>query len=415
MSRTLKALITAAAALGLWAGAAEAQEPLPTPKVTPIQVTGPPAQRLNLIVMGDGYQKDQQSLFREDLDRNLSVLWSTEPFRSYRNYINVYSVELASVDYGVRCDPDGRKRACRRHDPRHRASAKGRSTPRTPRCACSTTTRPAAAAPLRSRAASIYGGAPPGCEAAAPYYPAGREPLRDRRPGAGPHPRQLRRCRCSASRARRRTCRRSPSSTRSPTAASAASHATTSGGSPQGPLISLHELGHSLGTLADEYPYFERDVVRPCFTGSRAERELRFHHTLITSAAQMITAQAKWFRWLGEECHVRRQDRPLGGRRTTTRAAIRRPCAALDDALARLRLRPDRPRAHGRPHQRPAQLRPDERAEHARRERSRRIRSCGSRPATRASTRSRSRGGSAARPARSSPPPRTAGTSTWRA
>ena len=44
--------------------------------------------------------------------------------------------------------------------------------------------------------------------------------------------------------------------------------ATTSGGSPQGPLISLHELGHSLGTLADEYPYFERDVVRPCYTGT---------------------------------------------------------------------------------------------------------------------------------------------------
>ncbi len=31
--------------------------------------------------------------------------------------------------------------------------------------------------------------------------------------------------------------------------------ATTSGGSPQGPLISLHELGHSLGAMADEYPY----------------------------------------------------------------------------------------------------------------------------------------------------------------
>ena len=36
--------------------------------------------------------------------------------------------------------------------------------------------------------------------------------------------------------------------------------ATTSGGSPQGPLISLHELGHSLGQLADEYPYSSRDV-----------------------------------------------------------------------------------------------------------------------------------------------------------
>ena len=34
----------------------------------------------------------------------------------------------------------------------------------------------------------------------------------------------------------------------------------------RGPLISTHELGHSLGTLSDEYPYSLRDVVRPCYT-----------------------------------------------------------------------------------------------------------------------------------------------------
>ena len=37
-------------------------------------------------------------------------MWATEPFRTYRNYINVYAVEIASIDYGVRCDPDGRVR-----------------------------------------------------------------------------------------------------------------------------------------------------------------------------------------------------------------------------------------------------------------------------------------------------------------
>jgi hypothetical protein len=92
-------------------GAAGAQERLPDPKVHPLQVPGPPSQRLNLIIMGDGYQKDQQSLFFTDVDRNLSVMWATEPFRSYRNWINVYALELASIDYGVRCDPDGRVRA----------------------------------------------------------------------------------------------------------------------------------------------------------------------------------------------------------------------------------------------------------------------------------------------------------------
>ena len=97
--------------------------------------------------------------------------------------------------------------------------------------------------------------------------------------------------------------------------------ATTSGGSPQGPLISLHELGHSLGTLADEYPYFERDVVRPCFTGTaEPSGNSGFHHTLITSAAQMITAQAS-----GSAGSVRSPSpaaRSASGRAgTTTRAA----------------------------------------------------------------------------------------------
>ena len=67
MSRTLRALLTAALLFGLLASAANAQDPpaqLPDPKVVPIQVTGPPAQRLNFIIMGDGYQKDQQEIFR---------------------------------------------------------------------------------------------------------------------------------------------------------------------------------------------------------------------------------------------------------------------------------------------------------------------------------------------------------------
>ena len=74
--------------------------------------------------------------------------------------------------------------------------------------------------------------------------------------------------------------------------------ATTSGGSPQGPLISTHELGHSLGQMADEYPYSSRDVIRPCYTGGEPGS---FHHTIRTSVQDMIDTQFKWWRWMGEE------------------------------------------------------------------------------------------------------------------
>ena len=77
------------------------------------------------------------------------------------------------------------------------------------------------------------------------------------------------------------------------------SQATTSGGSPQGPLISLHEVGHSLGTLADEYPYSSRDVIRPCYTGGEPS-ELP-PHDRCPARRQMLTGQTKWWRWLGEE------------------------------------------------------------------------------------------------------------------
>src|SRR3954454_508031 len=177
MSRGIKSWATAALLLGLLAAlpaTARAQGPapplpLPLPKVTPIQVTGPPAQRLNLIILGDGYQWDQQSIFRADVDRNLSVMWATEPFRTYRNYINVYAVEIASIDYGVRCDPDGRVRSADgtiRDTGVREGPIDGKNT------ALRLLFGGGCTDPLAR--GTNYTGAPPGCDpvALAKYYPA---------------------------------------------------------------------------------------------------------------------------------------------------------------------------------------------------------------------------------------------------
>ncbi len=265
--------------------------PLPDPKVHPIQVTGPPAERLNLIILGDGYQWDQQKVFLEDVDRNLAVMWATEPFRTYRNYMNVYAVEIASIDYGVRCDPDGRVRhpdgtirdTGEREGP---IDAKNTALRMIYQAGCSD--------PL-SRG-TVYGGAPVNCANFAAYYPPGVNPCET---GSQAHNRIIDTY-VAPVLGIPRTSQNVQTLAIFNTftyGGIGGTNATTSGGSPQGPLISLHEIGHSLGTLADEYPYSSRDVVRACYTGGEPSS---FHHT-IRSAEQLVQDQAKWWRWVGEE------------------------------------------------------------------------------------------------------------------
>jgi len=295
MSRCVGAAVAAVLMLCAFATTAFAQDPpaqLPDPKVVPIQVTGPPAQRLNIIVMGDGYQKDQQSLFRKDLDRNLSVMWATEPFRSYRNYINIYAVELASIDYGVRCDPDGRKRS---PDGTIRDTGEREGPIATKNTALRMEFQNGCADPL-ARGTVYAQTAPANCAAAAPYYPAGVNPCEN---GNAAHNRIMDTY-VAPVLGIPRTSQNIQTLAIFNTftyGGIGGGQATTSGGSPQGPLISLHEIGHSLGTLLDEYPYSSRDVVRSCYTGNEVSS---FHHS-IYSAAELLSRQSKWWRWIGEE------------------------------------------------------------------------------------------------------------------
>src|SRR5687768_15058823 len=74
--------------------------------VVPIQVTGDPSRRFNLVILGDGYTEADQPKFRSNVDKHLTTLWTIEPFKSYRSYFNVYAVEIISAESGVDCDPN---------------------------------------------------------------------------------------------------------------------------------------------------------------------------------------------------------------------------------------------------------------------------------------------------------------------
>src|SRR4051794_5535183 len=73
--------------------------------VVPLQVTGPPANRFNLVIAGDGYTEAEQDKFMQQVDKPLNIMWSIEPYKSYRNYINVYAIKIISGQSGIDCDP----------------------------------------------------------------------------------------------------------------------------------------------------------------------------------------------------------------------------------------------------------------------------------------------------------------------
>ena len=72
--------------------------------------------------------------------------------------------------------------------------------------------------------------------------------------------------------------------------------ATTTGGNALSPLITPHELGHSLGGLMDEYTYSARGRPGGTYTGG----EPNAIHTTVLTETEMRDRQRKWWRWLGE-------------------------------------------------------------------------------------------------------------------
>ncbi|NEB81377.1 hypothetical protein G3I40_40135, partial [Streptomyces sp. SID14478] len=83
---------------------APAQSPGST-SVTPLQRTGPSEGRLDLVVIGDGYTSGQQADFRADAQAKLDAIFAIEPYKSYQGLFNFWLVDAVSNDAGVSGDP----------------------------------------------------------------------------------------------------------------------------------------------------------------------------------------------------------------------------------------------------------------------------------------------------------------------
>lgn len=214
--------------------------------VVPVQTSGPADRRFNLVVLGDGYTAGQLPEFRADLEKHLNVLWSQEPFASYRSYINVWAVETPSTDSGVDCDPS--LTSPRRDTPLDMGFWGG--------CNAASVQR---LLTVDSRKAAALADMVPGTKSANRQIVAlGNS---DTYGGAG------------------------------------GAYATASGGNALSALITPHEIGHSLGKLQDEYDYYGRGEPGGTYTGDEPASR---HHTLLTED-QMRSERKKWWRWLDEE------------------------------------------------------------------------------------------------------------------
>ncbi|MFJ5774879.1 M64 family metallopeptidase [Streptomyces sp. NPDC093094] len=210
------------------------------PQVRPARRTGPTASRLDLVVMGDGYTADRQADFAADAREKLEEIFSIEPYRSYRPLFNVWLVEAVSPVSGVTGDPTPDV---------IRETALGSSffCEDIERLLCVDTDAVTAYA-NRAPAADIvfviadsakYGGA--GYSFETP-----------------------------------------------PEGASYRGIATMSSDNERSWLIGAHELGHSIGNLADEYQYAGYGAYPDPETGS------------VNLSVRPGLGTTKWHRWLGE-------------------------------------------------------------------------------------------------------------------
>ncbi|MFC0509032.1 M64 family metallopeptidase [Micromonospora costi] len=237
--------VAAMVAAGLVAGQPAVAADVGSATVVPIQVTGDPAERFNLVVLGDGYTEADLPTFRSHVDKHLNTLWTIEPFKSYRSYFNVYAVEIVSAESGVDCDP-------------------GLSDPR------------------RDTVLDMgfWGGCNPASVQRLLSVNGSRaNTYANLATGTNPGNRQL------IALANSNTY-----------GGAGGTNATASGGNALSALIGPHEIGHSLGGLQDEYDYYARGEAGDTYEGPEPSS---VHHTLLTEQ-QMRDTRSKWWRWLGE-------------------------------------------------------------------------------------------------------------------
>ncbi|TGA92962.1 hypothetical protein E4099_27025 [Streptomyces palmae] len=210
--------------------------------VTSVVDNGPTAEKLDVVFIGDGYTADQQEDFHSDVRAKWAEMSAVQPYASYTDLFNVWSVDAVSRQSGVSGDPgkdvvkdtalksyfwcDGLERLLCVDEKKVESYAMK---------------APAADLVVVLSNSTKYGGAGYNDVTSKPGYDG---------------------------------------------------IATASSDHPDSDQIAVHETGHSLGKLADEYFYPDYGT----YTGAEPTAA---NATKLT-AEQMKAQSKKWYRWLGQ-------------------------------------------------------------------------------------------------------------------
>ncbi|MFF0474944.1 M64 family metallopeptidase [Streptomyces sp. NPDC004284] len=213
----------------------------PAAAVTPVQETGPVSGRLDLVIMGDGCTAAQQADSRTDAQAAIDSVFAIEPYADYRGLFDIWLVDTASAESGVPGAPTAGV-------VRDTAPSSYFFCEQTERLLCLDTSKVTAYANQAPASDIVFVVAD-----SAKYGGAGH---------GFPTP---------------------------PDGASYHGVATMSSDNPKSYLTGAHELGHSIGNLADEYPYAGYGAY-PCPSSGSA-----------TVSVTPDLGTSKWYRWLGEQ------------------------------------------------------------------------------------------------------------------
>jgi len=69
--------------------------------VTTIRSNGDPANRVDFVILGDGYTATELSKYANDVENAVTGFFSQEPLQEYQNYFNVHRVDVISNESGA--------------------------------------------------------------------------------------------------------------------------------------------------------------------------------------------------------------------------------------------------------------------------------------------------------------------------